>query len=63
MNNTYLDGRIIRVDWDPGFLEGRQFGRGYSGGQRRDEMSDKMDPDRPKGGMTILNKKLINKIY
>ena len=49
LNNTILDNRVIRVDWDPGFVEGRQFGRGYSGGQKRDEFTDKVDPDRPKG--------------
>ena len=25
--------RIIRTDWDAGFIEGRQYGRGKSGGQ------------------------------
>jgi hypothetical protein len=28
-----LDDRIIRTDWDAGFIEGRQYGRGKSGGQ------------------------------
>lgn len=28
-----LDERYVRVDLDPGFREGRQFGRGKSGGQ------------------------------
>lgn len=28
-----LDERYIRVDLDPGFREGRQFGRGRRGGQ------------------------------
>lgn len=32
-----LDGQLIRVDWDVGFSEDRQFGRGKSGGQVRDE--------------------------
>jgi nuclear cap-binding protein subunit 2 len=32
-----LDGKVIRVDWDIGFTEGRQYGRGKSGGQVRDE--------------------------
>lgn len=30
---THLDNRIIRCDIDYGFEEGRQFGRGNSGGQ------------------------------
>lgn len=33
INGTKLDDRIIRTDLDPGFREGRQFGRGKSGGQ------------------------------
>lgn len=33
LNGTKLDGRPIRVDIDWGFVEGRQFGRGRSGGQ------------------------------
>jgi nuclear cap-binding protein subunit 2 len=33
VNGTRLDDRIIRTDWDAGFVEGRQFGRGKSGGQ------------------------------
>lgn len=35
VNGTRLDDRIIRTDWDAGFKEGRQFGRGKSGGQVR----------------------------
>ena len=33
IGSTKLDNRIIRVDWDAGFCEGRQYGRGKSGGQ------------------------------
>ena len=33
INGTRLDDRIIRTDLDAGFQEGRQFGRGKSGGQ------------------------------
>ncbi len=36
VNGTRLDDRIVRVDWDAGFIEGRQYGRGKSGGQVRD---------------------------
>ena len=34
---TRLDYHTIRVDWDQGFVEGRQYGRGKHGGQVRDE--------------------------
>lgn len=33
INGTKIDDRIIRTDWDAGFIEGRQYGRGRSGGQ------------------------------
>jgi nuclear cap-binding protein subunit 2 len=33
INQTRLDDRIIRTDWDAGFVDGRQYGRGRSGGQ------------------------------
>lgn len=33
VNGTRLDDRIVRTDWDAGFLEGRQYGRGKTGGQ------------------------------
>jgi len=33
VNGTRLDDRIVRTDWDAGFIEGRQYGRGKSGGQ------------------------------
>lgn len=35
INGTKLDDRIIRTDWDAGFVEGRQYGRGKTGGQVR----------------------------
>ena len=46
LNGTLLDGRALRVDYDYGFEEGRQFGRGRSGGQVRDEFRDDYDPGR-----------------
>ncbi len=49
LNNTMLDCRLIRIDKDTGFEEGRQYGRGWSGAQKRDELSNKNDPDRPRG--------------
>jgi nuclear cap-binding protein subunit 2 len=33
ISGTKLDERLIRTDLDPGFKEGRQYGRGRSGGQ------------------------------
>jgi len=44
---TILDGKEIRVDMDLGFEEGRQFGRGWYGCQKRDEIRRSYDPDRP----------------
>lgn len=37
LKGTHLDGRDIQVDIDAGFEEGRQFGRGSTGGQVSDE--------------------------
>ena len=36
------------MDWDIGFSEGRQYGRGKGGMQWRDCFREKEDPDRPK---------------
>ena len=38
-NGMKFDDHIIRVDWDGGFEEGRQYGRGRSGGQKFDDYS------------------------
>merc|ERR1719297_691485 len=46
LNGTKLDDRIIRVDIDPGFEEGRQYGRGKSGGQVREDRRDNYDEER-----------------
>merc|ERR1719410_758173 len=46
INGTRLDDRIIRTDYDAGFKEGRQYGRGRSGGQVRDEYRTDFDPGR-----------------
>ncbi|XP_033760384.1 nuclear cap-binding protein subunit 2-like [Pecten maximus] len=48
VNGTRLDDRIVRTDWDAGFKEGRQYGRGKSGGQVRDEY--RTDFDEGRGG-------------
>lgn len=46
VSGTKLDERIIRCDLDPGYQEGRQFGRGKSGGQVRDEFRQEYDSGR-----------------
>ncbi|TCD68886.1 nuclear cap binding complex subunit [Steccherinum ochraceum] len=48
ISGTKLDERIIRCDLDLGYREGRQFGRGKSGGQVRDE--HRSDYDAGRGG-------------
>lgn len=37
LSGTKLDGKVIRVELDAGFQMGRQYGRGVSGGQVRDD--------------------------
>lgn len=46
VSGTKLDERIIRCDLDPGYKEGRQYGRGRSGGQVRDEYRQEFDAGR-----------------
>ncbi|OSC99091.1 RNA-binding domain-containing protein [Trametes coccinea BRFM310] len=46
ISGTKLDERIIRCDLDVGYKDGRQFGRGKSGGQVRDEHRQDYDPGR-----------------
>jgi nuclear cap-binding protein subunit 2 len=46
LSGTKLDGKIIRVELDAGFQPGRQYGRGTSGGQVRDDRGAKNDPAR-----------------
>ncbi|KAJ3679546.1 hypothetical protein LUZ60_017557 [Juncus effusus] len=46
ISGTMLDERPIRADFDWGFEEGRQWGRGRSGGQVRDEYRTDYDPGR-----------------
>ncbi|XP_071950527.1 nuclear cap-binding protein subunit 2-like [Antedon mediterranea] len=55
VNGTRLDDRIVRTDWDAGFVEGRQYGRGKSGGQVRDEYRTEFDPGR--GGFSKMGNK------
>jgi RNA recognition motif-containing protein len=53
ISGTKLDERIIRCDLDPGYKEGRQFGRGKSGGQVRDEFRQEYDSGRGKPRGTV----------
>jgi nuclear cap-binding protein subunit 2 len=53
-----LDERVIRVDFDWGFVEGRQYGRGRSGGQVRDEHRTDFDPGRGGYGAQIAQDEL-----
>lgn len=48
VSGSKLDERIIRCDLDLGYKEGRQYGRGKSGGQVRDE--HRQDYDAGRGG-------------
>ena len=63
INQTRLDDRIIRTDWDAGFVDGRQFGRGRSGGQVRSflslSLSVHLDNDRPFRYATSTEKIMI----
>ena len=45
-DGSTLDERVIKVEIDPGFTEGRQYGRGNKGGQVRDEMRHGYDAHR-----------------
>ncbi|XP_052784107.1 nuclear cap-binding protein subunit 2-like isoform X2 [Mya arenaria] len=56
VNGTRLDDRIVRTDWDVGFKEGRQYGRGKSGGQVRDEYRSDYDEGRGGYGKIVANK-------
>lgn len=58
LNNTKLDERVVRVDWDVGVdIDSRRFGRGKSGGQVRDDFRTDYDPGRGGyGGKTDVPK-------
>jgi nuclear cap-binding protein subunit 2 len=57
VNGTRVDDRIIRTDWDPGFLEGRQWGRGKHGGQVRELYRTDYDPGR--GGYGVQTQEAL----
>ncbi|KAL0584142.1 hypothetical protein ABG067_006026 [Albugo candida] len=50
LTGTKLDNRVIRCEMDGGFTQGRQFGRGFSGGQVRDDRRSKDEYDPGRGG-------------
>jgi nuclear cap-binding protein subunit 2 len=54
LNTTSLDDRIIRVDWDAGVEDGRQYGRGQTGDQWRDDFREDYDPARGGQGRALL---------
>ncbi|XP_057552086.1 nuclear cap-binding protein subunit 2-like [Hippopotamus amphibius kiboko] len=55
VNGTRLDDRIIHTDWDAGFKEGRQHGRGCSRGQVQDEYRQDYDAGRGSYGKLAPN--------
>lgn len=57
LNGAKLDDRQIRTDWDWGFDDGRQYGRGKSGGQIRDDYRQDFDDGR--GGYGYLIQKTL----
>lgn len=46
LSGMKLDERLVRIDYDVGFEEGRQYGRGKQGGQVRDEYREEYDSGR-----------------
>ena len=61
LNGTKCDERIIRTDIDPGFKPDRQYGRGRSGGQVRDEYRE--DYDQGRGGWGLKTEQGTEKRY
>ena len=51
VSGTLCDARAIRCDLDGGFRNGRQYGRGKSGGQRRDDYRVNYDAGRSGGNI------------
>mmetsp|Transcript_20401 Transcript_20401/g.24519 ORF Transcript_20401/g.24519 Transcript_20401/m.24519 type:complete len:255 (+) Transcript_20401:3-767(+) len=49
LSGTMLGGKPIRVELDAGFKPGRQYGRGVTGGQVRDDRRKNNDPARRHG--------------
>ncbi|CAA9986958.1 nuclear cap-binding protein, putative [Plasmodium knowlesi strain H] len=61
LNNSILDGRIIRVDEDLGIIGRRKYGRGKSGVQKRDERIKYYDEDRPQVLDHLVDNNFISK--
>lgn len=61
ISGTKLDERIIRCDLDPGYKEGRQFGRGKSGGQVRDEFRQEYDSGRGTSRMCDRTRLIVHR--
>ncbi|KAI8917037.1 hypothetical protein DFJ77DRAFT_429795, partial [Powellomyces hirtus] len=61
VNGTKLDERIIRTDLDPGYKDGRNLGRGRSGGQVRDEHRDDYDEGRGGWGARLREEEMREK--
>lgn len=57
LSGTKLDGRVIRVELDAGFFPGRQYGRGRSGGQVRDEKRATGRTKGPPGAAAVGDKR------
>lgn len=55
LQDTVLDDREISIDLDSGFVEGRQYGRGYFGGQIQDQDRTNDDPCRGGWGQRYYN--------
>ena len=51
LHGTKIEGRQIKVELDPGFTEGRQYGRGKTGGQVADHSRKGFDAGR--GGWSV----------
>ena len=54
LNTTMMDDRMLRADWDAGMEEGRQFGRGQTGDQWRDDFREDYDAARGGQGRALL---------
>ena len=63
VGGTKLDERVIRTDLDPGFEEGRQYGRGKSGGQVRDEYREDYDEGRGGFGRALQQERDVEESY
>lgn len=51
VSGTKLDGKVIRVELDAGFQPGRQYGRGVSGGQVRDDKAKQQQQHHQRGSI------------